>query len=123
MTLKNNLYKISDINREQNACDIEFVADSIIYRAHFPEQPITPGVCIIQIATELLGELMGAEFELCAVQNAKFLVVINPLETSGVTYTFKKIAIDEESGTCKVSAIVTKGETTYTKLSIAYKKK
>ena len=30
--------------------------DHEIYRAHFPGNPITPGVCIVQIISEVLGE-------------------------------------------------------------------
>lgn len=122
MILKNSLYKIASSNAEEKSFNLELVPDCLIYRAHFPEQPITPGVCIIQIASELLNELLQSDFELINVSNAKFLAVINPLETNSVIYTFKKVVVDEDTKTVKVSVIVSNPETIFTKLSLVYKK-
>lgn len=122
MILKNSLYKIASSNAEEKSFNLELVPDCLIYRAHFPEQPITPGVCIIQIASELLNELLQSDFELITVSNAKFLAVINPLETNSVIYTFKKVVVDEDTKTVKVSVIVSNPETIFTKLSLVYKK-
>lgn len=122
MILKNNLYKILSSDIEEKSYRLELIPDSMIYNAHFPEQPITPGVCIIQIASELLNEFIGTPIELSAISNAKFLAVISPDETKCVTYTFKKIATDETTGEIKVSAIVTDGDKVFTKLSLVYSK-
>lgn len=122
MILKNSLYKIISSNAEEKSFNMELVPDCLIYRAHFPEQPITPGVCIIQIASELLNELLQSDFELITVSNAKFLAVINPLETNSVIYTFKKVVVDEDTKTVKVSVVVSNSETIFTKLSLVYKK-
>lgn len=119
MKLKNELYIIKNI--ENNSCRIELLRDSRIYKAHFPEQPITPGVCIIQIATELLTEIHGVNFELSKVSNAKFLAVINPDYSKEVTYNLKKITINEEDNSAKVSVEVTDKEIVFAKLSLVYK--
>lgn len=122
MILKNSLYKIKYSNTEEKSFNLDLVPDCLIYLAHFPEQPITPGVCIIQIASELLKELLQSDFELVSVLNAKFLAVINPLETNSIIYTFKKVVVDEDTETVKVSVIVSNPETIFTKLSLLYKK-
>lgn len=122
MILKNSLYKIASSNPEERSFNLELVPDYVIYLAHFPEQPITPGVCIIQIASELLNELLKCDLELMAVLNAKFLAVINPLETSNITYYFKKVVFDEVTETVKVSVVVCNSDTIFTKLSLVYKK-
>lgn len=122
MILKNSLYKITSSNLEVKSFNLELVPDCFIYRAHFPEQPITPGVCIVQIASELLNELLHSDFELITVSNAKFLAVINPLETTGVTYSFKKMVFDEKEKTLKVSVVVSNSDIIFTKLSLVYKK-
>lgn len=118
MKLKNELYIIKNI--ENNSCRIELLRDSRIYKAHFPEQPITPGVCIIQIATELISEMYSHRFEISKISNAKFLAVINPDNTKEVTYTLKKITFNEEEKSAKVSIEVTNSETVFTKLSLVY---
>ena len=98
MILKNNLYKISASNIEEKSFNLELVPDCVIYQAHFPEQPITP------------------------VSNAKFLAVINPLDTAFVTYTFNKLVFDEDTTTVKASVVVSNTDTVFTKLSLVYKK-
>ncbi len=122
MVLKNSLYKISSSNIEEKSFNLELVPDCLIYQAHFPEQPITPGVCIIQVASELLNELLQSVYELTTISNAKFLAVINPLETAVVTYTFKKLGFDEDTKTVKVSVIVSDTDTVFPKLSLVYRK-
>lgn len=119
MTLKNNLYNILSADPEEKSFRIKLNPDCKIYKAHFPGKPITPGVCIIQIASELLNELMPCNRTLSTVGNAKFLSIINPLESEEVTFTFKKIS--EEDGYLKVSATVSDKDTIFTKLSLKYK--
>lgn len=68
-----------------------------IYRAHFPGDPITPGVCIIQIGLELLGLALGCGLELCRVKNVKFLSILRPAGVP-VTVSIRKITEEGVSG-------------------------
>ena len=122
MTLKNNLYYIQNQDNINSTFTIELNPDCFIYKAHFPELPITPGVCIIQVAKELFSELCGATLDLESVSNAKFLSVINPEVTSKLTYSFNKVTISEDSSQYKVSVVVADEKTTYTKLSLCFRK-
>ncbi len=122
MTLKNNLYYIQNQDNINSTFTIELNPDCFIYKAHFPELPITPGVCIIQVAKELFSELCGATLDLESVSNAKFLAVINPEVTSKLTYSFNKVTISEDSSQYKVSVVVADEKTTYTKLSLCFRK-
>lgn len=121
MVLKNNLYRITTENKEDKSYRLELIPECMIYRAHFPEQPITPGVCIIQIASELLAELYPFSFELSSVSNAKYLAVINPQETRTLTYAFKKVIFDDGKKSVKVSVSVSDNDIIFTKLSLVYK--
>lgn len=120
MILKDNLYKLKSLSPEQKTAEIELLRDCFIYKAHFPELPVTPGVCIIQAAGELLEELIGKRVSLSSVVNAKFLAVINPDETRCVTYSFKKIEKSEENSTVKASITITNDNVTFAKLSLVY---
>ena len=122
MTLKNNLYYIQNQDNINSTFTIELNPDCFIYKAHFPELPITPGVCIIQVAKELFSELCGATLDLESVSNAKFLAVINPEVTSKLTYSFNKVTDSEDSSQYKVSVVVADEKTTYTKLSLCFRK-
>ena len=48
MQLLNNLYTIvaKDIPDDKISYNIKLDANHFIYQAHFPNEPITPGVCI-----------------------------------------------------------------------------
>ena len=50
------------LSRSEAGARVQFLPDSPIYAAHFPEFPITPGVCLVQMALELMGcSLLGAK--------------------------------------------------------------
>ena len=123
MKLNETLYTIISRNDELKSFTIELIANCTIYRAHFPEQPITPGVCIIQIASELLSQLLDQDIELRSISNAKFLSVINPLETPRVTFVFKKIEEVDDTAAIKISTVVMNDAVTYAKLSLVLSKK
>jgi len=36
---------------------VRLLPESPVYRGHFPGYPITPGVCLVEIALELMGEM------------------------------------------------------------------
>lgn len=119
MKLQNNLYTI--VESGDNSFRIALNAEDTIYRAHFPEQPITPGVCIIQIASELLNLCLSRNIALSEVVNAKFLSVINPIETEEVVYTIGKMVHNQTDNTLKVAITVSSDKTVCAKLSLLYK--
>lgn len=117
MKLQDSLFSVLQHTAAEGAHDytIRLNSEHVIYKAHFPEQPITPGVCIIQIAQELLEDVMNKPLSITMVKNVKFLQIISPNDTSSVCYTLHNIV--EEENTVKVQVKVTQGETVYAKLS------
>ena len=91
-----------------------------IYKAHFPGEPITPGVCIMQIAKELLEEAVSQQLTLSCVKNIKFLRIISPSEITVLDYSLTKIVT--EGDTVKVQVNVLSGEDVYAKLSLVCQK-
>lgn len=49
-----------------------------IFEGHFPNQPIVPGVCMIQIIKEILEKHRGQKLIFTDGGNIKFLAMINP---------------------------------------------
>ena len=117
MQLKNSFYKIQEAG--ENRFVLSLNPDHFIYLAHFPGEPITPGVCIVQIGKELLEEQMGRNLELVKVKNVKFLSVVSPRETTELVYTFKKVETSETSKEVKVQMVVTAGDEVKAKVSLA----
>lgn len=49
-----------------------------IFKGHFPSNPITPGVCLIQAIKEIVEEYVKNKLFLKSVSNVKFTSKINP---------------------------------------------
>lgn len=61
-----------------------------IYKAHFPEHPITPGVVMIQIAREVASMALKRELRINEVKSAKFLNILSPTEATEVDVIVKE---------------------------------
>ena len=120
MRLQNNMYQLLRWHDDPIAADIALLADHVIYRAHFPGQPVTPGVCILQIIGELLEDRLGAPLQLTTAKNLKFVRPLSPDENNEVTVTFRHI--DSEDKTVKAKGDITAGGETFTSFSLIYAK-
>jgi len=49
-----------------------------IFKGHFPGNPVTPGVCMMQIIKELSQEIVGSSLFMISSSNVKFMALINP---------------------------------------------
>jgi 3-hydroxyacyl-[acyl-carrier-protein] dehydratase len=93
MILKDDFFKII----EQNGNDflIKLNKNHWIYCAHFPKNPITPGVILIQISSELLQTIVNCKLFLQKIKNLKFIAVVNPEIDEYVYFKFLKIETNE----------------------------
>lgn len=119
-----DFYKLQNIDIECNTtycCKVELNANHEIFKAHFPKNPITPGVCILQIAKELISRIENSSITIKTVKNIKFLSIISPSLVVELTY---HITLNTVADNCKEAKIVVcQGETTYTKISLHYELK
>ena len=111
--------KMFSIVSEGKTVSIELHSDHPIYQAHFPGNPITPGVCIVQMVTEILENKLNCQLELEKVTNLKFVQPLSPHETPTVDILFNSIVHDE--GRYKVKGTVFHNEIIFTKFSIIYR--
>lgn len=118
MKLLNSLYSIVSESVTESGRDYNIVLDAehFIYKAHFPGEPITPGVCIMQIAVELLSLHCGKPLAIDTVKNIKFLKIISPAEIPGVCFSVSKVEAEDSKVKAQVS--VSGGGETYAKLSL-----
>lgn len=89
--------------QEGTICTLCFHPEHPIYSAHFPGNPITPGVCFVQVAQELLSMILNQPYVISSVPSFKLLKVHTPdvlinvhLITNGsnlATYTFENEGI------------------------------
>jgi len=76
-------------NTEILRFQISFHPGHPIFSGHFPNQPVVPGVCLVQIGKELLGSFLGRKLFLEKSSSIKFLNVIDPTLTPSVWFEIK----------------------------------
>jgi 3-hydroxyacyl-[acyl-carrier-protein] dehydratase len=99
---------------------VAFNADHYIYKAHFPQNPITPGVMLIEICKELLMGFYQVQLTMTTAKNVKFLNVVNPLQHPEVVYKVSTSA--EADGTIKANINIEKDQVIFAKISTVYTK-
>ncbi len=104
--LEGVLYTV--VSKEENSATVRLIPESPIYKAHFPEYPITPGVTLLQIALELMGKkLVGAK-------EIKFVAPVLPGDGTEVRFEWEF----KEENTVSVSILSMDG-TQYARMSLS----
>jgi len=110
MRLNGDLFRIESrlegLPQGQSGFNAILNPDNLVYKAHFPGQPVTPGVCILQMIQELLSEQFGMPLYIKNIKNAKFINMISPLSDGRISVLFNSIAEDE--GGIKAQGVVTR---------------
>ena len=117
-----DLYSIvaMEITDDGGVFHLHLNPECIIYKAHFPEQPITPGVCITQIAVELAENVVGHSLQMIGIKNVKFLSIMTPDSQTEVIYNITiKSSDDKET---RIQAVAQSDDVVYAKMSLICKR-
>jgi len=116
--LKDTFFTILSFANAEKSCTYRIALNGShpIFQAHFPGNPMMPGVCIAQVIKELASEYYGLSFFVCSVKNMKFLLAINPLESPeiSVQLTFNQ----QDDRRISIAAILFNEETIYSKSTL-----
>ena len=76
-------YKIEshEVEGEENLYNVTLLPDYCAYAGHFPGNPVSPGVCNIQMIKECAEQLTGQRLFLSYIHKCKFSAVISPQTT------------------------------------------
>ncbi len=74
---------------------VRFNAAHEIFKGHFPDLPVVPGVCQTQMLQETLNHITGKNFEMKLAHHIKFLALLNPTKVSELLCEIK---IEKEEG-------------------------
>ena len=55
--------------------------DHIVFKGHFPDNPVMPGVCMMQIIKEITEKIVDKTLFMQSASNIKFMAIINPCVT------------------------------------------
>jgi len=89
------LYTFEATARTSDSCSfcVQYNRAHPLYAGHFEGQPVTPGVCLIQTATELLGMAMGHPLRLIGARQVKFLQMHTPEKPLQFLLSWSKVDI------------------------------
>lgn len=118
MKLINDFFTVTEIDDSQE--DLKFKVRMNpahpIYQVHFPGNPITPGVCLVQMAEEILENRYQRRLLLQTAVNIKFKMPIGPEDSPW--FVFNKVEFSEEVLSVRIS-IEADGKQ-YAKMSLRY---
>lgn len=81
MKLIKDLYRIDSLIIDYTSINATITLNnsSDLYKGHFPDNPITPGVAQIYIFKDILNASMDKRFQLVKAKEIKFLRIHNPI--------------------------------------------
>lgn len=121
-TILTDFYTLQSYEKAENGsfvANIKLNKDHDIFKGHFPGNPVTPGVCMMQIVKELTEEFTNSKLFLKTASNVKFMAIINPFETPDLII---QLDINEIEDEIKVKNTTLFGETIALKMSVNYKR-
>ena len=106
--LKNDFFTIVNqtVVEDKIRFTVRLDANHTIYKAHFPNNPITPGVCTVQMTKELFSFYQKDDFVIQKIKTVKFS---NPIIPNNHAQIYIDMMIDEldEGGYVMKSTVCT----------------
>ena len=103
-------YTIENVSKQENGIarfDISLKEDCSVYEGHFPGEPVSPGVCNIQMIKECAEQVVGKSLFLNNLQQCRLTTLVTPLTHPQVEIT---ILLEEKGDAYKLKATLGKGE-------------
>lgn len=114
--LSDNLYTLISFNNTDGKIEASLTlnANHKIFEGHFPNQPVLPGVCMMQIFKELVEKATGQSLFLYQADNSKFLSMVDPRTTPNLIFLMDYTTTE---GYVKANGILKNEEAVFLKLS------
>lgn len=109
-----NLYKtlsVSLLDDSKYEFTVEINQEDSLFKGHFPERPVLPGVCTIQIIRECVCSLIKKNLHFMEISQCKFMGMVVPDIDNKLTL---QVSFKEETGGYIVNAnIVNSGRVVF----------
>lgn len=87
--LLQDFYKVTsqETTNDKVTANITINKNHEVFKGHFPGNPVTPGVCMMQIIKELTEAFLKKDLFMQSASNVKFMAIINPEKTPHLELT------------------------------------
>lgn len=110
--LLNDFFSIKNIESgEKHTIQITLNTNHKVYKGHFPENPIAPGVCLTQMVKETVEHITNKKLTMVTGDNIKFTAILNPEVNPNVTMSLS--IKTKENGLLQADSTVHSGETSF----------
>ena len=82
MRLEGSFYKINNIKQIEDSykIEVELFANHPIYKGHFPQQAVVPGVCTLTVIRECIGIILDRVVAFESIKECKYVAALIPHE-------------------------------------------
>lgn len=97
--LLNDFYTIESSIKNEDSTTVTIIklnTEHAIFKGHFEQMPVVPGVCQTQIIKEVLQKEIGKSLMLTVGNNIKFTGMIIPTEHELVHLKIKHTSVDDQ---------------------------
>ena len=122
MMLKDDFFKINSClltAENELEANIRINPDHKIFKGHFPENPVVPGVVSVQIINEILSHHLKLALMTSSAKSIKYISMIVPNMQPVINYHIK--FSETENGEFKVIAIAGFEDTVFVKFNGSFK--
>lgn len=118
MLLKDKYYKVmkeTRIDANTGVYLVSLLPQADVYRGHFPQKPVCPGVCNIELIRECAEMLLDRDLFIDTIKQCRLTAVATPLVCPLVDVTVQ-VARIEATDSYNIVARIADKETTYMEL-------
>ncbi len=121
MSLLNDFYSLIafTVDGPKVSASISLNSAHAVFRGHFPGNPVTPGVCMMQIIKELAEKWAASPLIMKKARNVKFMAIINPVQHPNIQVN---LDVEEEDGLLSIKSTTSFEDTTALKFSGVFQK-
>lgn len=78
--MNNEIYSLSALkkNADSLTAKIRYDATHKVFEGHFPDNPIVPGVCTLNMISDIVRDNVGGNYRIKEASNVKYLQLIRP---------------------------------------------
>lgn len=115
-----DIYSIKDLNQLEGSVEYKVLINPSheVYKLHFPDHPVTPGACILEILKDLSEKFLKKNLSVETIKNIKYLDAIIPNDDLLLSINLKIKKQDQEK--VHVLSSIAEGSKVLVKSSLIY---